>query len=116
MNQTKPQSSLRERRDALRLSERQLADLSGVCRTSIRKAEAGIEVRPAVRSAIEQALTRAENDTPAPNRHGLYYVTRDGDVLNLTADAGAPPVSPLEGSILRALLGYALTQYQGVAA
>lgn len=116
MIQTDPNRTLSDRRAALRLSERQLAEMAQVSRTSVRKAEAGMELRPVVRAAIEDALTRAESGSQVPNRHGLYYVTRDGDVLNLTADDGAPPVGALEGSVLRALLGYALDQYRVLAA
>jgi DNA-binding XRE family transcriptional regulator len=108
MIQTAPNSSLRERRAALRLSERQLAELAHVSRTSVRKAEAGMELRPVVRTAIEQALTRAEagDNEPVAGNHGLYYVTRTGDVVDLTDDESAAPAGP-EGAVLRALLGYA---------
>lgn len=103
----------RDRRVALGLSERELADLAGVSRTSVRKADAGTDLRPVVRAAIDRALADAEEGKRAPlRRPGLYYVPREGGApLHLTGDEGAPPITPPEESVLRALLDYARTQY-----
>lgn len=116
MIQADPNVSLRERRAALRLSERQLAELAHVSRTSVRKAEASMDLRPVVRAAIEQALTRAEagDVAPVPSGHGLYYVARNGSVVNLTDDAVAIPAGP-EGAVMRALLSYAADNLKAAA-
>lgn len=117
MIQSDQKPSTRERRVALKLSERQLAEMAGVSRTSVRKAESGFELTHLVQAAIDRALDRAEaGGSAVGTRHGLYYVTRDGGVVNLTADEGVPLIGRLEGSLLRALLGYALDQCQEVAA
>ena len=113
MIQTTPEMGLKDRRVSAGLSERELAELAGVSRTSVRKADAGADLRPIVRAAIERALTDAENGRRRPlSRPGLYYVPREGgDALHLTADEGAPQVGQPEAAVLRALLDYTRKQY-----
>ncbi len=111
MTQIMTEPTLRDRRVALRISERELAEMASVSRTSVRKYERGETLRPAVKAAIERALDTAEvvESVMAP---GLYYVPREGGpALHLTAETGAPTVAPIEASVLRGLLGYALNQY-----
>lgn len=52
--------SVRERRLRLGMSQRQLADLAGVSRGTVRNIEAGQPQRDTTRSVLDAALARAE--------------------------------------------------------
>ena len=97
--------SIRERRKALGMTVKALADLAGVDRGRLAKIEAGANARDATVGAIEATLRRLEEEVSGPydnGERGLVTFNLSGDFgVEVTVKGPVENLDELEASVER---------------